>query len=142
MDMTNLLVTGSTILLIVSKIPDFITTWQGISSTKNPGMEQNPIARWMFEQWGVNFSFVILAFVYLVVAIGSLLLFFPTVDLTCAMLPMISPMVITWFCSIIYTVFTLFVALVQFQAAQYNQSGKMKQPLRWVYGRLLWFYRT
>ena len=32
--------------------------------------------------------------------------------------------------------------LVQFQAAQYNQSGKMKQPLRWVHGRLLWFYRS
>ena len=36
MDMTTLLVTGSTILLIVSKIPDFITTWQGISRTKIP----------------------------------------------------------------------------------------------------------
>ena len=57
MDMTTLLVTGSTILLVVSKIPDFITTWQGLSITKNPGMEQHPIARWVFEQWGVSFSF-------------------------------------------------------------------------------------
>ena len=78
MDMITLLVTGSTILLIVSKIPDFITTRQGISNTKNPDLEKNPIARWMFKRWGVNLSFVILAVVYLLLAVGCLLLFFPT----------------------------------------------------------------
>ncbi len=140
MDMITLFVTGSTILLIVSKIPDFITTWQGISFTKNPGMEQNPIARWMFKRWGVKLSFVILAIMYLLVAIGSLLLFFPTVELTCALFPIIPPTIVAWSSAIIYIVCTLLISLVQLQAAQYNQSGDMKQPLRWIYSRLNWFY--
>ena len=140
MDMITLLVTGSTILLVVSKIPDFITTWQGISFTKNPEMEQNPIARWMFKRWGVKLSFVILAIIYLLVAIGSLFLFFPTVVLTCALFPIIPPTIVAWSSAIIYIVCTLFISLVQLQAAQYNKSGDMKQPLRWIYSRLNWFY--
>ena len=140
MDMITLLVIGSTILLIVSKIPDFITTWQGISITKNPDIEKNPIARWMFKQWGVNLSFVILAVVYLLLAVGCLLLFFPTVDLTCALFPIIPPTIVAWLSAIIYVVCTSFISLVQLQAAQYNQSGEMKQPLRWIYSRLTWFY--
>ena len=140
MDMITLLVIGGTILLIVSKIPDFITTWQGISITKNPDLEKNTIARWMFKRWGVNLSFVILAVVYLLIAMGCLLLFFPTVDLTCALFPIIPPTVVAWSSAIIYVVCALFISLVQLQAAGYNQSGEMKQPLRWIYGRLNWFY--
>ena len=134
------LVTGSTILLLVSKIPDFITTWQGISITKNPGLEINPIARWMFKQWGVNLSFVMLAVVYLLIAVGCRLLFFPSVDLTSALLPIFPPTIVAWSSAIIYVGCTLFISLVQLQAAQYNQSGEMKQPLRWIYSRLTWFY--
>ena len=137
----DVLLIGSSALLILTKIPDFITTWQGLRYTQDPNIEQNPVARWLFHRFGVSLSFAILAFAYILLVVGSYFLFYLTVDLTIAFVPILSKDIVIWTSAIGYVFVALFTSLIQWQVAMYNRTGHMKQPLRLVYQRMTWFYQ-
>ena len=116
------------IVLMVTKIPDFVTTWQSLKKLPH-STEKNPMARWLFEKVGIKQAFIILAIVYTAMVGLVYPMYFWTPDYlkglsVYSMIP-----------------FTLFMAIVHIQVALYNISGKMHFPLNAVYSRLRWFYR-
>ena len=81
---------GCSAMLILTKIPDFITTWQGIKHSRDISIEQNPIARWLFHKCGIPMSFALLAFIYVILVVLMHVALYPLVDFTHQLVPMMS----------------------------------------------------
>ena len=115
------------VFLLLTKIPDFTTTWQGLKERPTTD-EQNPIARLLFEKLGIAPTFFLAACVYcgILLSIYVLYLTLP-IGVQRVYLIMLIPS-------------TLFIGIVQYQAAIYNKTGRMHFPLRRVYQALQWFY--
>lgn len=137
---SNGLVIASMLMLIVSKIPDFTTTYQGIQQTGNPNLEQNPIARGLFNLVGVKPAFLLLALVYLSIVALIPWMTHQTALYSDWVLP-ISETQAVFSTSLLVFIGCTFTSITQWQAAIYNKTGKMHTPLNQVYRCLQWFYR-
>ena len=114
--MMELAVILSQIIVIVSKVPDFITTWNGVS-LHGPDWEQNIFARYVIKRYGLSIGLLVVFVIYLAVIAATM-----AVHYNCTGV---------WYSISGYTIITysLFLAVVQLQAAYYNTTGKMLWPL-------------
>ena len=99
---------------------DFITTWQGIKHSRDISIEQNPIARWLFHTLGVPLSFALLACMYVILVVLMHVAFYPMVDFTHQLVPMISKDIVLWAYLICYMFGSTFVSVVQWQKLGYT----------------------
>ena len=139
--MANALVVASIVLLLISKIPDFVTTWRGIQRAGTVDWEQNPIARALFHKIGVwpSFGLLAMAYVVLVMLVGWVHIqsarwmweWQLVGDLHTA----------EWVSATWVAVGACLISVTQLQAAIYNRTGRMHWPLRPIYRLLQWFYR-
>ena len=138
--MSDWLVYASIVMLIVSKIPDFVTTWKGIQETENPDLEQNPIARTLFHAIGVGPAFVVLALVYLGLSMLNLWIY-SQMSVTLLEWSIVETLQTgEWISSILIFGTSILISITQVQAAIYNQTGRMYPPLKQIYRWMQWFY--
>jgi hypothetical protein len=126
--MLEIAVWVTTVLLVITKIPDVVTTWRGVVQTRNPGLEQNPIARAAFLKYGLGKGMFAVCAVFLLLIAASVWSFYLMDGWERAL----------W--GVVYIVQGLFTCLLQLQAAWYNTHGVMPQPLRSVHRMLRFFY--
>lgn len=120
---------STTALLVVTKIPDVVSTYGFVSRHGNPLLERNPLARIIFLKLGLVKGVVVLSFVYTIVSLIPLVIY----------LHLVGAWRSTW--GIFFCLYGAFVCVVQLQVAWFNMSGCMPQTLRAVHRFLRWWYR-
>lgn len=120
---------STTALLVVTKIPDVVTTYGFVSRSGNPLLERNPLARRFFIKVGLVKGLVVLSFVYTIASLIPLVIY----------LHLAGAWRITW--GTFFCLYGAFVCVVQLQVAWFNVKGVMPQPLRTVHRILSWWYR-
>ena len=118
--MLDYLVLASCVFLCLSKVPDFITTYQAIKRSGSISLESNVFARMLFRRLGLTGGMIVVGAIYVISVASSLYLY------------SISDGVTRTIYGNMMIAYNIFVLIVQLQTAAVNRGSPMREPLRSV----------
>jgi hypothetical protein len=125
----DLLVYLTALLLFVSKVPDYRSTYQMLKGAGDFGVEQNPLGRLLFRRLGLGGGLVAVVVIHSSLILASVL-FYLGLDGFLRTLT-----------GILFCLGGSLVSGVQLQAATFNRTGVMHEPLRSLHRLMSWWYR-